>query len=214
MAGEQDSPLIRGIWSPNQTIAAYPGSGQAIWRWLDIWGFRWHQSPTASNRTAEPAHETVPAEILHLVERPDLWHAIVDLAVRRAGRPGRAGQPLLPHQGRRDRSDAGISSGAGWSITAMPRRRGSRPGWHGWMHHTVDVPPDRGEATTPREWEKPHVPNMTGTAAGLPPVRLDAGERPPPARRPATTSAWTPGRTLLIFAHAQDSCACALHANA
>ena len=30
------------------------------------------------------------------------------------------------------------------------------------MHHTVDVPPTE-EKYTPREWEKPHVPNMTGT---------------------------------------------------
>lgn len=34
--------------------------------------------------------------------------------------------------------------------------------WHGWLHHTFkDVP---SEATLPRKtWEKPHVPNLTGT---------------------------------------------------
>ena len=52
------------------------------------------------------------------------------------------------------------------------------PEWHGWMHHTVDVAPTE-ESYTPREWQKPHVPNMTGTPSGLPSVRLDAGERPP-----------------------------------
>ena len=36
------------------------------------------------------------------------------------------------------------------------------PSWHGWMHHTFDVPPTE-EAYTPREWEKPHLPNLTGT---------------------------------------------------
>jgi NADH:ubiquinone oxidoreductase subunit len=35
------------------------------------------------------------------------------------------------------------------------------PGWHGWMHRRTDeVPP----AYAPREWEKPHEPNLTGTA--------------------------------------------------
>jgi NADH:ubiquinone oxidoreductase subunit len=29
------------------------------------------------------------------------------------------------------------------------------PSWHGWLHHTVDVPPTE-ETYTPREWEKPH----------------------------------------------------------
>lgn len=36
------------------------------------------------------------------------------------------------------------------------------PDWHGWLHHTFDAPPT--EAPLPRkDWEKPHVPNMTGT---------------------------------------------------
>jgi NADH:ubiquinone oxidoreductase subunit len=35
------------------------------------------------------------------------------------------------------------------------------PGWHGWIHRRTDeVPP----AYQPREWEKPHEPNLTGTA--------------------------------------------------
>ena len=33
--------------------------------------------------------------------------------------------------------------------------------WHAWLHHTTDAPI---EAPT-REWMKPHVANMTGTAA-------------------------------------------------
>ena len=65
------------------------------------------------------------------------------------------------------------------------------PGWNGWLHHTVDVPPSQ-ESYTPRPWEQPHVANMTGTPAAW---------RPPgsPARgghRPAATGdyeAWTPG---------------------
>jgi NADH:ubiquinone oxidoreductase subunit len=34
------------------------------------------------------------------------------------------------------------------------------PGWHGWMHHRQDNPP---AAYQPRDWEKPHEPNLTGT---------------------------------------------------
>jgi len=36
------------------------------------------------------------------------------------------------------------------------------PSWHGWLHHTVDVPPTQ-DGYQPRPWEKPHLPNMTGT---------------------------------------------------
>ncbi|MEO1265877.1 MAG: NADH:ubiquinone oxidoreductase subunit NDUFA12 [Pseudomonadota bacterium] len=61
--------------------------------------------------------------------------------------------------------------------------------WHGWLHHTVDEPP-RDDAK-PREWQKPHKPNMTGT---------NEAYRPPgsiltPETRPRVTgdyTAWTP----------------------
>ena len=36
------------------------------------------------------------------------------------------------------------------------------PGWHGWMHHRTDTPPAAG-SYTPRDWQKPHEPNPTGT---------------------------------------------------
>jgi NADH:ubiquinone oxidoreductase subunit len=34
------------------------------------------------------------------------------------------------------------------------------PAWHGWIHHRSDNPPG---PYSPREWEKPHEPNLTGT---------------------------------------------------
>ena len=43
------------------------------------------------------------------------------------------------------------------------------PGWHGWMHHTVDTPPTETEYTA-REWQKPHQPNPTGSAAAYRPA--------------------------------------------
>jgi len=43
------------------------------------------------------------------------------------------------------------------------------PAWHGWMHHTVDVPPTV-EKVTPKPWWKPHRPNLTGTPAAYRPT--------------------------------------------
>jgi NADH:ubiquinone oxidoreductase subunit len=65
------------------------------------------------------------------------------------------------------------------------------PDWHGWMHHTVDVAPTE-ESYTPREWQKPHVPNMTGTPLAYRP----SGSTLASGRRPAATGdyqPWTPG---------------------
>lgn len=42
------------------------------------------------------------------------------------------------------------------------------PGWHGWMHHRVDVAPV-DENYKPRDWQKPHHANLTGTAAAYRP---------------------------------------------
>ncbi len=36
------------------------------------------------------------------------------------------------------------------------------PGWFGWLNKTFDTVPDES-GYVPRAWEKPHVPNMTGT---------------------------------------------------
>jgi NADH:ubiquinone oxidoreductase subunit len=53
------------------------------------------------------------------------------------------------------------------------------PGWHGWMHHRIDVPPSKATYTA-REWQKPHQPNLTGTAAAYRPdgSLLNKGQRP------------------------------------
>lgn len=37
------------------------------------------------------------------------------------------------------------------------------PGWRAWLHHTVDEIPTEQDYM-PRPWEKPHLPNQTGTA--------------------------------------------------
>ena len=79
-----------------------------------------------------------------------------------------------------------------WVIYAGEAEASTIPvGWHGWMHHTVQVPPAK-ESYAAREWEASHRPNMTGTPSAYRPKgsTLKAG------RRPAATGdydAWTPG---------------------
>jgi NADH:ubiquinone oxidoreductase subunit len=64
------------------------------------------------------------------------------------------------------------------------------PSWHGWLHHTVDVAPTE-ETYTAREWEKPHIPNMTGTPAAYRPPgsTLASGHR---AKATGDYQPWTP----------------------
>jgi NADH:ubiquinone oxidoreductase subunit len=54
------------------------------------------------------------------------------------------------------------------------------PDWYGWLHHTSDVPPTH-ERYEKREWEKPYIPNMTGTPVAYRPPgsTLAAAARPP-----------------------------------
>lgn len=51
--------------------------------------------------------------------------------------------------------------------------------WHGWLHHTHDVPPDEIDFRE-RDWHRPHKPNFTGSAAAYRPQGsiLSRGQRP------------------------------------
>jgi len=62
--------------------------------------------------------------------------------------------------------------------------------WHGWMHHRTDVPPTE-ENYTPRDWQKSHRPNGTGSVNAYRPKGSIAasGER---ARVTGDYDAWTP----------------------
>jgi len=64
------------------------------------------------------------------------------------------------------------------------------PSWHGWLHHTVDVPPTV-ESYTPRAWQKPHLPNLTGSPRAYRPPgsTLALGRRP---KATGDYKAWTP----------------------
>jgi NADH:ubiquinone oxidoreductase subunit len=62
------------------------------------------------------------------------------------------------------------------------------PEWYGWMHYTLDEPlPENNR----RAWQKPHLPNVTGTAAAYRPPGHDYSG----GRRAVTSGdyeAWTP----------------------
>jgi NADH:ubiquinone oxidoreductase subunit len=65
------------------------------------------------------------------------------------------------------------------------------PGWNGWLHHTVDVPPTE-EDYKPYAWEKAHIGNPTGTPAA---IRPDGSTLRPGPRQPTggDYEAWSPG---------------------
>ncbi|MBL0403651.1 NADH:ubiquinone oxidoreductase subunit NDUFA12 [Microvirga aerilata] len=65
------------------------------------------------------------------------------------------------------------------------------PGWRAWMCHNGDVPPSE-ETYKAHPWEKPYVPNMTGTPQAYRPQ----GSHLSTGQRPAATGdyvPWTPG---------------------
>lgn len=62
--------------------------------------------------------------------------------------------------------------------------------WFGWLHFTAELPPSEG-LPAPRSWEKPPLPNLTGTpSAYRPQGALEQG-----GKRAAATGdyeAWSP----------------------
>jgi NADH:ubiquinone oxidoreductase subunit len=76
-----------------------------------------------------------------------------------------------------------------WVLYAgVPDASAVPPEWHPWLHYTTDAPllemPER-------PWQKPHLPNLTGTPAGYRPAGHDysGGQR---ARATGDYEAWTP----------------------
>jgi len=63
------------------------------------------------------------------------------------------------------------------------------PDWHAWLHYTVDDPPNE-EAQTQRPWQKPHLPNLTATAAAYRPP----GHEYEGGKRAAATGDYEPWR--------------------
>lgn len=66
------------------------------------------------------------------------------------------------------------------------------PGWNGWLHHTVDTPPTE-EDYKPHPWEKPHIPNETGTPAAYRPKGSVLHPYPKRQDNDGDYEAWSPG---------------------
>ncbi len=62
--------------------------------------------------------------------------------------------------------------------------------WHGWLHYTYDESPTEKPLPT-KKWEKPHLPNLTGTPAAYHPPGsvVTVSERP---RVAGDYEAWQP----------------------
>jgi NADH:ubiquinone oxidoreductase subunit len=63
------------------------------------------------------------------------------------------------------------------------------PEWHGWLHHTWQEPPTRAPLSR-KAWEKPHVPNLTGTSVAY---RPPGSILKPQPRIVQDYEPWTPG---------------------
>ncbi len=76
-----------------------------------------------------------------------------------------------------------------WVIYAGPEEATAiPPDWHAWIHYTTDAPlSDAGR----HPWEKPHLPNLTGTSLAYRPPGHDyqGGHR---AAATGDYEAWTP----------------------
>ena len=117
----------------------------------------------------------------HLVEIADIRDEVLEVEVWGAGWRGRNRQSLLSGHWGENRSDARIRASLGHyhgyaEASTVP------PSWHGWLHHTVDIPPTQ-ENYKPRPWQKPHRPNMTGTPGALRRAVQLAARPPAKARR-------------------------------
>ena len=62
------------------------------------------------------------------------------------------------------------------------------PDWHGWLHRTWNEPPT-DKPLVHRSWEKPHLPNLTGTVMAYAPAGSIRKTTP---RSRSDYEAWTP----------------------
>ena len=61
------------------------------------------------------------------------------------------------------------------------------PEWHAWLHKTVDLPPTE-DAPVAKDWEKEHVPNVTGSVDAYHPH----GEKGARKKTTGDYEAWQP----------------------
>ena len=136
-------------------------------------------SGTAHNRPTRPdgdSMKTFFTAILHLVERPDARHALPHLALWQAGRPGRVRQHLLRGRHRFRRPHAALGD-----LQRLCRSL-AHPARLAWLDASSRrCRRRRSENYVPREWQKPHQPNLTGTPAAYRPKGSILSKRTAPA---------------------------------
>lgn len=92
---------------------------------------------------------------------------------------------------RKGRKDPALGRERRWVIYSGEAEASTiPPGWYGWVHFLRDETPV-DTPYTPREWEKPHQPNLTGTAAAHRPLGSILRPDPDAAITPGY-DAWTP----------------------
>ncbi|HTB48225.1 MAG TPA: NADH:ubiquinone oxidoreductase subunit NDUFA12 [Acetobacteraceae bacterium] len=75
------------------------------------------------------------------------------------------------------------------AYAGVPEASEVPPEWHAWLHYTTDAPLPVDKR---QPWQKPHIPNETGTPLSYRPPGHDyeGGKR---ARATGDYEAWTPG---------------------
>jgi len=64
----------------------------------------------------------------------------------------------------RSKARKGYNHERRWVIyKGQPEASAVPPEWHGWLHHQTDAVPDANTQSFRRVWQKPHMPNLTGT---------------------------------------------------
>ena len=66
------------------------------------------------------------------------------------------------------------------------------PYWHGWLHHMTDEIPKEKDAELQYSWQKPHLPNLTGTVHAYHPS--DSFKRGKRAKAVGDYEAWNPNK--------------------
>jgi NADH:ubiquinone oxidoreductase subunit len=180
---------MNGPWS----LCGGPGRGPPRLAWgtaapveLDIWPSGWHQDPTKQG----------PCRMKQFFLKLFTWWNSqtfgTQLWTSRFGElVGEDEQGNRYYRTRGGKIDPALGFERRWVIYNGYAEASRIPaGWHGWMHHVVDVPPTE-ENYQPREWQKPHQPNPTGTPNAYRPSgsTLASGKRP---KATGDYQPWTP----------------------
>lgn len=103
----------------------------------------------------------------------------VQILLRTFLRGKAAGQDAFGNRYYRGKPRSGTTIERRWVIyKGAPEASTIPPEWHGWLHYQTNVVPS-AESAHRQVWQKPHLPNQTGTdGAYLPPGHtLKGGKR-------------------------------------